>query len=80
VQPFFAGIWIDMGLGLITGGFIPTPLHKVVDCTPILIELTISLGTYSVGAMILTILFKIAVGVKTEDRLLPIFMQPLFLP
>ncbi len=62
----FTGTWIDKGLGLITGGFIPTPLHKVVDYTPTLIELTISLGIYSVGALVLTILFKIAVGVKKE--------------
>ncbi|NNL77686.1 MAG: polysulfide reductase NrfD [Desulfobacterales bacterium] len=62
----FAGTWIDKGLGLISGGFIPTPLHKVVDYTPTLIELTISLGIYSVGAMVLTILFKIVVGVKRE--------------
>ena len=50
----------------ITGGFIPTPLHKVVDYTPTLIELIISFGIYSVGALVLTILFKIAVGVKRE--------------
>ena len=62
----FSGTWIDKGLGLITGGFIPTPLHKVVDYTPTLIELIISFGIYSVGALVLTILFKIAVGVKRE--------------
>ena len=62
----FSGTWIDKGLGLITGGFIPTPLHKVVDYTPTLIELIISFGIYSVGALVLTILFKIAIGVKGE--------------
>ena len=63
----FAGTWIDKGMGLISGGFIPTPLHKVVDYIPTLIELTISLGIYAIGAFILTILFKIAVGVKSEN-------------
>ena len=62
----FSGTWIDKGLGLITGGFIPTPFHKVVDYTPTLIELIISFGIYSVGALVLTILFKIAIGVKGE--------------
>jgi [DsrC]-trisulfide reductase subunit P len=62
----FTGTWIDKGLGLIAGGFIPSPLHKVVDYTPTLIELFISLGIYAIGAFILTILFKIAVGVKSE--------------
>ena len=60
----FTGTWIDKGLGLIAGGFIPTPLHKVVDYAPTLIELIISFGIYSVGALILTLLFKIAIGVK----------------
>ncbi|MGD9138273.1 MAG: polysulfide reductase NrfD [Desulfobacterales bacterium] len=62
----FTGTWIDKGLGLIPGGFIPTPLHKAVDYTPTLVELAISFGIYSIGALVLTILFKIAVGVKRE--------------
>ena len=62
----FTGTWIDKGLGLITGGFIPTPLHKAMDYTPTPIEVIISLGIYSIGALVLTILFKIAVNVKRE--------------
>ena len=63
----FTGTWIDKGMGLISGGFIPTPLHKTMDYIPTLIELTISLGIYAVGAFILTLLFKIAIGVKREN-------------
>jgi molybdopterin-containing oxidoreductase family membrane subunit len=37
-----------------------------VDYTPTLVELAISFGIYSIGALVLTILFKIAVGVKRE--------------
>jgi molybdopterin-containing oxidoreductase family membrane subunit len=55
-------------MGLITGGFIPTPLHEAMDYVPTAIELLISLGIYAVGGLILTILFKIAVGVKYEFR------------
>ena len=64
----FTGTWIDKGMGLITGGFIPTPLHEAMDYVPTAIELLISLGIYAVGGLILTILFKIAVGVKYEAR------------
>lgn len=62
----FTGTWIDKGMGLVTGGFIPTPLHKAMDYVPTVIELVISLGIYAIGAFILTILFKIVVSVKRE--------------
>lgn len=63
----FAGTWIDKGMGLVTGGFIPTPLHEAVDYMPTPMELLISLGIYAIGAFILTVLFKIVIGVKKES-------------
>ena len=62
----FIGTWIDKGMGLIAGGFIPTPLHRTVDYIPTVLELLVSLGIYGIGAFILTILFKIVTGVKQE--------------
>ena len=62
----FIGTWIDKGLGLITGGFVPTPLHHVVDYVPTIPELLVSMGIYGIGMFILTILIKITVTVKEE--------------
>jgi Ni/Fe-hydrogenase subunit HybB-like protein len=62
----FIGTWIDKGMGLVTGGFIPTSLHEAMDYLPTALELLISLGIYAIGAFILTVLFKIVVGVKRE--------------
>jgi molybdopterin-containing oxidoreductase family membrane subunit len=62
----FTGTWIDKGMGLIAGGFIPTPLHRAVDYVPTALELLISMGIYGIGAFILTILFKLVVGVRNE--------------
>jgi Ni/Fe-hydrogenase subunit HybB-like protein len=62
----FIGTWIDKGLGLISGGFIPSPLHHVNEYVPTLPELFISIGVYATGFLILTVLFKIAVSVKEE--------------
>ena len=62
----FIGTWIDKGMGLVAGGFIPTPLHETVDYLPTAIELIISLGIYAIGAFTLTVLFKIVVSVKKE--------------
>ena len=62
----FFGFWIDKGLGLIAGGFIPNPLHEVNEYIPTLPEIFIALGVYAIGFLVLTILFKIVVGVKAE--------------
>ena len=62
----FVGAWIDKGLGMISGGFVPNPLHHVNEYIPSFPELVISLGVWAAGFLVLTILFKIAVSVKEE--------------
>jgi Ni/Fe-hydrogenase subunit HybB-like protein len=64
----FAGTWIDKGLGMISGGFVPSPLHIVTEYSPTVPELLITLGVYGAGFLVLTILYKMAVGVKEEVR------------
>ncbi|MBW2738962.1 MAG: polysulfide reductase NrfD [Deltaproteobacteria bacterium] len=62
----FIGTWIDKGMGMISGGFVPNPLHHVTEYMPTLPEILITLGIYATGFLVLTILFKVAVGVKEE--------------
>jgi molybdopterin-containing oxidoreductase family membrane subunit len=62
----FLEIWIDKGLGMITGRFTPSPLHHVNEYIPSLPEVVIALAVWATGFLILTVLFKIAVGVKEE--------------
>ena len=62
----FVGTWIDKGLGMISGGFVPNPLHHVSEYIPTIPEILIALGVWATGFFILTILFKIAVSVKEE--------------
>ena len=62
----FAGTWIDKGLGMISGGFVPNPLHHVTEYIPTIPELIISVGVWATGFFILTALYKIAVTVKEE--------------
>jgi molybdopterin-containing oxidoreductase family membrane subunit len=64
----FLGTWIDKGLGMIAGGFTPNPLHEVNEYIPSLPEVMIALGVWAMGFLVLTALFKIAVGVKEEVR------------
>ncbi len=64
----FIGTWIDKGLGMISGGFVPNPLHEVHEYAPTIPELIITLGVWALGFLVLTVLYKIATGVKEEVR------------
>jgi len=62
----FIGTWIDKGMGMISGGFVPNPLHEVTEYMPTLPEVLIVLGVWSLGFLVLTALFKMATSVKEE--------------
>ena len=62
----FIATWIDKGLGLIIGGFIPDPFNKVFEYWPTIPEVMISLGVWAAGIFVLSVLYKIAVSVKEE--------------
>jgi len=62
------GTWIDKSLGMISGGFVPSPLHTITEYAPTGKEVIISLGVFATGFLILTILFKLATRVKEEVR------------
>ncbi|MBF0572365.1 MAG: polysulfide reductase NrfD [Desulfamplus sp.] len=64
----FIGTWIDKSLGMISGGFVPNPLHHVTEYIPTVQEIVISLGVLATGFLILTVLFKLAATVKEEVR------------
>ncbi|MBF0210682.1 MAG: polysulfide reductase NrfD [Desulfamplus sp.] len=64
----FIGTWIDKSLGMISGGFVPNPLHHVTEYVPTVPEVIISLGVLATGLLILTVLFKLATTVKEEVR------------
>jgi len=62
----FVGIWIDKGLGMVSGGFIPNPLHQIQEYWPTLPEISISIGVWACGFLVLTVLYKVVIGVKEE--------------
>ncbi|NLI32773.1 MAG: menaquinol oxidoreductase, partial [Deltaproteobacteria bacterium] len=62
----FLSMWLEKGMGLVIAGFIPNPLEQVREYSPTIPELTIALGVWATGALILTILYKIATSVKEE--------------
>ena len=59
--------WIDKGLGLLIGGFTPTPFETITNYTPSLAEILVGLGIYGIGGLIISSLWKIALDVKKEN-------------
>ncbi len=62
----FISAFIDKGVGLVLGGFVPSPLNHITEYHPGLTEIGVSAGIWAVGAFVLTVLFKIASGVREE--------------
>lgn len=61
-----AASWIDKGLGLLIGGFTPNMYEDVTPFVPTSSEIIVTLGVYAIGALILSILWKIALNVKRD--------------
>ena len=62
----FISIWIDKGAGMMTGGLNPSVLGRFTHYFPSWVEIVMGIGLYALGALILTVLFKIAITVKNE--------------
>ena len=60
----FLSLWIDKGIGLIVGGFVPSPLGAVTEYAPTLPEISITLAIWAVGALVITVFYKIALSVR----------------
>jgi molybdopterin-containing oxidoreductase family membrane subunit len=57
------GIWIEKGMGLIVPAFIPSPLGEIVEYTPTLNEVLVTLGIWAFGLLVFTILVRVTVPV-----------------
>jgi molybdopterin-containing oxidoreductase family membrane subunit len=62
----FLSLWIDKGLGLIVGGFVPSPLGVVEEYAPTLPEISITLGIWALGFLMVTVFYKIALSVRED--------------
>ncbi|MCA9604472.1 MAG: polysulfide reductase NrfD [Myxococcales bacterium] len=59
------GIWIDKGMGLITPGFVPTPIGEYLEYAPSVNEWAVSAGLWAFGLMVFTILAKASIPIET---------------
>lgn len=66
----FASLWIEKGLGLIVGGFTPSPLGTVTPYAPTLPEWCIVAGIWAAGALMITAFYKITLSIRAERPLM----------
>jgi Ni/Fe-hydrogenase subunit HybB-like protein len=60
----FLSLWIDKGLGLIVGGFVPSPLGAVTSYAPTLPEISITSAVWAIGFLMITVFYKITLSVR----------------
>ena len=60
------GLWIDKGFILVPAAFIPNVFGTIMEYPPTWVELAISLGIYAMGALIITVFYKVVVSVRTS--------------
>jgi molybdopterin-containing oxidoreductase family membrane subunit len=73
------GVWIEKGMGLIVPGFVPTPLGEILEYTPTAAEVFVSLGIWAVGALVFTLLTRVALAIELghlRDRLAAVTVDP----
>lgn len=58
--------WIDKSLGMMVGGFTPNTFEEITVYAPTVPEILVVLGVYGIGALIISLLWKIAIEVKKE--------------
>ncbi|WP_407309096.1 sulfate reduction electron transfer complex DsrMKJOP subunit DsrP [Desulfosporosinus sp. SB140] len=64
---YFAN-WIDKGIVLILAGFVPNSFDRVVEYFPTANEISIVLAIYAIGALIVTVLYKVAISVREQSE------------
>jgi len=62
----FLSLWIEKGLTLVVGGFVPNSLNQVAEYLPTGQEIMIAIGVWALGFLLLTALYKIVLSVKHE--------------
>ncbi len=63
----FAAIGLEKGLGVVIGGFVPNAFEAVTEYAPTAAEALIALSVWATGALVVTVLYKVVVGVRNAD-------------
>lgn len=62
----FIASWLDKGLALVLGGFVPNAFGRVTEYMPSMVEIIIILGVYALGLLLLTVFYKVVIAVREQ--------------
>jgi molybdopterin-containing oxidoreductase family membrane subunit len=62
-----AGVFVEKGLGLLLPGMTPDSLGEVYAYNPSMVEVVISIGVWGVGALLFTLMVKVAMAITTGN-------------
>jgi molybdopterin-containing oxidoreductase family membrane subunit len=65
------GVYIEKGMGLITPGFVPDALGEIYDYIPSLTEKQVGIGIWATGALIYTLMIKVAIPIYIGELRFP---------
>jgi molybdopterin-containing oxidoreductase family membrane subunit len=63
----FCGIFIEKGMGLLLPGLTPDSLGEVYAYVPSVTEVSVGIGIWSVGALLFTLMVRVANAITTGD-------------
>lgn len=63
---FFA-CWLDKGLALVLGGFVPNSFDRVTEYLPTVNEIMLICGVYATAIFVLTVLYKVVIAVREAN-------------
>jgi molybdopterin-containing oxidoreductase family membrane subunit len=63
----FTGVYIEKGMGLVIPGFVPDVLHEIYEYSPTGIEILLTMGIWSTGMFVYTMLLRVAIPILNGD-------------
>jgi len=61
------GVYVEKGMGLVVPGFIPGTLGEIYEYSPTNYEILVTLGLWALGALIYTLMLKVAIPIYTGE-------------
>jgi molybdopterin-containing oxidoreductase family membrane subunit len=62
----FVSTYIDKGMALVIGGFVPSGLETITEYTISNTEMFISMGIWAIGLLVVTLLYKMTINIRRE--------------
>ncbi len=64
----FSGVYIEKGMGLVIPGMTPDTLGEIYEYFPTWIEFCLAVGVFGIGALIFTVMVKIATPIMLDEH------------